>query len=128
MSIAFLYLLFVVLPSLDCFLRMVFGFGVFAVIVFAVCYAFNKPEYSEGDRIKGAEFLKNIRIALVIAIVTGFLGCFTPSKEEIYSIAGAYAVTNNAEMKKIPDNFLKAANAYLDKLNKTLEDKDRDNR
>lgn len=51
-------------------------------------------------------------------VILGTVGIFVPDSSQIYTVMGAYAVTNNQEMAKLPDNIAKAANAYLEKMSK----------
>jgi hypothetical protein len=96
---------------------MIFDFGLFAIVVFGVCWAFNVLEYDAEDKTKGAALLRNLRLATIIVVISGFINCFFPNQKAVYTIAGAYAVTNNEELAKLPNNVIKAANDYLEKLN-----------
>lgn len=117
MSVPLLYLLFVVLPSFSCFLSTICVFGILSVIIFGLCWAFNLPPDGASDEARGAAFLKNLRLSVVVVVVAGFLCCFLPDEKAVYTIAGAYAVTNDEELAKLPNNVIRAANDYLEKLN-----------
>lgn len=112
MSIFTLYLLFTVVPGLD---------G--ALTIFAVCSVLASIGLGVGvltafDDEK--EILYTwIKGTILFFVALTIVGIFVPNKDQILTIAGGYAVTNDAEMKKLPDNILKAANAYLEKVNET---------
>lgn len=74
-------------------------------------------EYDDDDKKKSAAVISYAKKLSGFVILLAILDVFLPDQSQIYTITGAYAVTNNAEMAKLPDNILKAANGYLEKLN-----------
>lgn len=110
MSILTLYFLLTLLPNMDMAIDISIGILVVAAVVFAICYSVEFDDKSKEPYLK---FLKNMITALIYLII---LGVFVPGKEQIVTMVGGYAVTNDQEMKKLPDNILKAANTYLERM------------
>lgn len=111
MSLFTLYLVFVVLPSLACWISIAAVLSTIAAgLIGSVCAVETEGE----ERKRGLRIAKKFLIA---AITTGMLSVFLPDKSQIYTVLGAYGATNSAEIMKLPDNIAKAANSYLEKLN-----------
>lgn len=111
MSLFTLYLVFVVLPSLACWISM-------AAFTFAMAAAvLGIASVGETYREEGKRAREAAKKSLIAAIITGILSIFLPSTSQIYTVIGAYGATNSAEIMKLPDNIAKAANSYLEKLN-----------
>ncbi len=54
-------------------------------------------------------------------LIFGFV--ISPSSEQLYTVAGGYVATNTKDVAKLPDNVIKAANAWLEKAADEAEPK-----
>lgn len=92
---------------------LVFGFIVWAVSKCDDSSEKDKEFYSKHVRLKA-------KIALAIAIVSVLLLVALPTREEAFLIYGGGTVIdyvqNNEEVKKIPDNAVKALNTWLETI------------
>lgn len=119
MSIWLLYLLFVIVPNLgDACAWLAVGSGIAAGISgFFFCIGSVFASMGDDDSKKFVPvlkpFFKNFMLAFLVCIL---LGVVTPSEKQLWTVAGGYAATNNAELKKLPDNVLKTANDFLEKV------------
>lgn len=117
MSITILYLLLVVLPSASSWLSfLTFLAGAGAVISLIITVA-NAPACGSDDEKKIASMQSLAKKFLIALLILGTFDIFLPDAQQVYSLAGAYAVTNDKELAKLPDNVLRAANSYLEKYN-----------
>lgn len=55
------------------------------------------------------------RTAILLTIVS-ILAPLVPNNRDLYVMIGGYYVTNNDEIKKMPNNVLKAANNFLEEF------------
>ena len=118
MSLPFLYLIFCVLPSAGSWALFFTILGIITLVVLGIGIGVMKlNECCDDDEKKSAEVINYAKKLSGFVILLAILSVFLPSQSQIYTITGAYAVTNNAEMAKLPDNILKAANGYLEKIN-----------
>lgn len=46
-----------------------------------------------------------------------------PTEKQLYVIAGGYVATNTKDIAKLPDNVVKAANAWLEKAAALADEK-----
>ena len=121
MTIAQLYLFMVILPNLHEFTSSPILFipifaligGVTAVIAGTVN---DEPAVS---KIGG----RSIKYAALIFSILSISFCISPSNSQIYTMAGGYAATNTKDIAKLPDNIVKAANAWLEKAAALADDK-----
>lgn len=111
MNIFTLYLLFTVLPGLNCALVIFLTCSVVAIICLGIG---SSLEYGDDNKGKYYPWIKKFIVAVIVLTI---ISIFVPGEKQILTIAGGYAVTNDAEVKKLPDNILKAANSYLEKIN-----------
>jgi O-antigen/teichoic acid export membrane protein len=117
MSLPFLYLIFCVLPSAAGWFGTFTILGIVTLIILGIAIAVMKSvEYDDDDKRKSAAVLSYMKKLSGFVVLLAILDVFLPDQSQIYTITGAYAVTNNAEIAKLPDNILKAANGYLEKL------------
>lgn len=62
---------------------------------------------------------KWLRPVLAVIVVCSMVSIFTPSKSDLYAIYGIGGtidyLKDNPEAQKLPDNLIKAANAFLEK-------------
>ena len=65
--------------------------------------------------------MKKWGIATCVSI--SLISTLIPSEKQLYFIAGGYAATNIAGIDKLPGNVVKAANDWLEGINKESEDK-----
>lgn len=119
MSITALYLLFVVIPNLGVYCRAAFTVCAIIACLVGIAAAIIFPD---NEKAGPSVWTWAIRFGVAAAIVA-FVGVFLPSDKQLYTIAGGYYATNNAELKKMPDNVFKAANSYLEKLQAHIEEK-----
>jgi hypothetical protein len=118
MSLPLLYLIFCVLPSAAEWVATFTVLGIITLVVLSVVLLLLKSvEYNDDDKAKSDATISYMKKLSGFVILLALLDVFLPDQSQIYTITGAYAVTNNAEMAKLPDNILKAANGYLEKLN-----------
>lgn len=117
MSLLTIYMLFCVLPSAADWISGVSFWVMLLLVAMFVVYAIGLISAdSESFKEKSARLLPFIKGFSVATIFLLLLDCTMPGKDQIYTMVGAYTVTNNAEMKKLPDNIVKAANAYLEEI------------
>jgi UDP-N-acetylmuramyl pentapeptide phosphotransferase/UDP-N-acetylglucosamine-1-phosphate transferase len=83
--------------------------GVITLIIGSIAYADDYKETSS----KVFSFTKKITLVICILLT---LKVLVPTEKQMYLMAGAYVVTNNEQIKQLPDNMLGAANAWLKKL------------
>lgn len=117
MNIWLLYLMFAVLPnaakSLDlaCFMAAVAI--LITIPIWLTCLAEEKVRAAA----RAIGWIKAEVIAIFVFMV---FAIFVPSEKQVWTIAGGYAATNDAELKKLPDNLLKTANDFLQKAQAKL--------
>lgn len=129
MSMFTLYLLFVIMPNLHdtvgmrSFLALI---GTMALIVYIVSRIGVATSRKDSDDM--ALSISGISVSKIIMttcfslfLLFYFIGIVTPDEDQVYKIAGGYIVTNDAELKKLPDNVFKVANDYLEKIQKKNE-------
>lgn len=116
MSILTLYFLFVLLPNLAhacgalCFLA---GIAfVITTIVYVVARCCDDKD-AKNAQIAMKPISNYSMLAFLIFLL---VNSASPDKDQIMMVAGAYAVTNSQDLKTLPDNLAKAANAFLGKL------------
>ncbi len=113
MSLGLLYFIFVIVPGLSSFLTGIFFIGTLILIGSGVlCGVTAENRDEEACKVAGKWF-KNTFITLAFCM---FISIFIPSEKQMLTLVGGYAVTNNEQIQKLPDNVLKAANAYLEGL------------
>lgn len=103
MTILELWFWFVALPALSAMASFLWLAIAFLIIVGFFAFMNNQLE---------KKFVKPFVILVFIAFVMGL----APSEKQALLVSGAYAVSNNEEIAKLPDNVAKAANAYLGKI------------
>ncbi len=118
MSLFQLYLFMVILPNIHSTLG---SLSIVALIIFlaiSVVLTISKAGALEDRGCSSvSQGLKNPwRIAAVVMIVVGALSIISPSDRQIYMVAGGYAATNTKDVEKLPENIVKAANNWLEKL------------
>ena len=123
MTLAQLYLFTVLIPNIGSTLNAI-------EIIFVVC-AFccgagliNAAAECDDDAIK---YWRKAALKFVWAIiVVGIISVPIPSEKELYTVAGGYIATNTKDVAKLPDNVVKAANAWLEKAAALADDKSKD--
>lgn len=122
MSIPFLWFLFCVLPNLSNLVSVMAPLAGFCIFVCTVILIPAKlAGGSDGDSILDVIQL-GYKFLIPTFIVSILLGVVTPNKDQLYMMAGGYAVTNSQEIMKLPDNIAKAANVYVGILTQHLEE------
>lgn len=112
MSLMLLYLVFVLVPNVKDWSQVTMGITGFSAAIFCVFGAL-----AVSDDIISSGLYKKILVSLIVCFsISSFLNTALPSNKQMLMIAGGYAVSNNAELKAMPENVLKAVNSYLDAL------------
>lgn len=120
MSIWLLYLLFVVIPNANVFTKGMVIASVSAAFV-AGFVIIMSLDFGPKETVKRGQFW--FKAGMASAVFFAFLSLFIPSDTQMWTVAGGYVAANNAELKKLPDNVLKTANSYLEKLQHSIEGK-----
>ena len=120
MSLSELYFLFIFLPGLGVvaiILAIILGVGYGLVLLVLVMV----DDLHDSDRFSKA--IKAKTKVIIVVIIFSIIGGITPSQKDMFLLVGGYAATNSKELAKLPDNVLKAANNYLDKIANQKEEK-----
>lgn len=111
MSIFTLYFIFVILPSLAVVITALLVLSLaISIVLFAFAFGTVRNEELAKSSLKKAKYFAGVFAALTL------ISIFVPSERQLYTIAGAYAITNIGEIDKLPKNLVDAANAYLEKI------------
>ena len=114
-----LWVLFTVIPGLECFFGITAFFSFVSAVVALVIGCNNGPKsYNSNDenilmQSTRSFCFKLSRNLIIYSIITAFITSFIPSEKSVYKIIGAYAVTNIEGIEKLPPNLVKAANNFL---------------
>ena len=116
MSIFELFLLTTIVPNLGVALGILLSMSIaWLCIMSFVCVI---SEF-DGDCVS---FLKkHIKKSIIVFTALLLLNVPMPSERQMLLVAGGYAATNNAEIKKLPTNAAKAVNAWLDAATEAAE-------
>lgn len=120
MTLTQLYFLTVVLPNSA---SVISGLSVFFYIVaggLIFCYFPVSDIVGKDEGIKVLAWGKRFLISAIIASLTTII---LPSQQQLYFLAGGYVATNTKDVAKLPDNVVKAANAWLEKAAALADDK-----
>ena len=102
-----------VLGNISALAGVVFAISI-GILFFSILRSF------DGDTIKPNK--KIFKISLIGIFVSLAIGILVPSKNELYAIYGVGSVLDYAksskEVQKLPDNAVKALNAYLENIQK----------
>lgn len=125
MSFFKLYLFFVALPHLGIAAGVLCGITGIGAVVATICHITNLTSQTfDKDAVKLMPYSKfYMRLLWPLLFLSMTLAVFSPSSDELWMVAGGYAATNDAELKKLPDNVFRAANDYLEKLHANTEKK-----
>ncbi len=122
MDLLQLYLFLVILPNIGNAVVTFVIIGILGLVSCLTVYGFAIIDEEENQE-KRKSLLRGIKIFGSILIISLIISSITPTDKQIYMVAGGYAATNDKELKKLPDNVLKAANSYLESLQKDLDKK-----
>lgn len=114
MSLGTLYLIFCVIPSFAYFLQGLQLLGFVGLTICGVAYLFIQADMRSIEDVPMKSWVIK---SLMVIFTSSALAIFIPDKNQVYLLTGAYAVSNSAEIARLPDNIAKAANRYLEKLN-----------
>ncbi len=112
MTITQLYLFTVILPNLGRFFDLMLGVFIIGLLVCALV-ALNTWIDSREEKIP--KLYRPVRFLVISSVVVGLIGVSLPSEKQLYMLAGGYVATNAKDVAKLPDNVVKAANAWLEK-------------
>lgn len=130
MSIFELWLLTTVIPNLNIITGITLTAG-FIVLGCLLVNALINIEVYEDSLYEGGKkkyesakaLIRNSKKFIVALFILATFNAIIPSERQMLIIAGGYAVTNNAEIKKLPTNAAKAVNAWLDVVEEAADDK-----
>lgn len=114
MSLLALYAIFVLIPNTRDLCQGIMAIGGFLWIIFCIF----GPLAAEDGLIKKSSVKMLIVSGVIVLSFAAILITILPSDKQMMLLAGGYAVTNDAELKLLPDNILKAANDYLGTITK----------
>lgn len=115
MEIWQLYLL-TVLPNLQTFFGVISILGFTYSLTTGVIILGTHSNYAgEVDKKTATEWAKTmkLRLCIVCVFIFGILGTLIPSQEQLLMIVGGYYVTNNKELKEMPNNLFEYINKKL---------------
>lgn len=121
MSLGLLYLFLVILPNAHStfdFLQGITWVMAGAILIVSGFVAGPAEEPESGKKL----FIWSIKAA-VLAAVFAIISIPLPSDDQVYRLAGGYVATNIKDIAKLPDNLVKAANAWLEKASDAAQDK-----
>jgi hypothetical protein len=107
-----LWLLTAFLPSINAWANTVFLLTSVAFSVYTAWF-FGTERYDDEDK-DGNPHKFKIKKWLYVWVISGVICSVIPSKQDMLLIVGGYAATNNAEIVKLPENVLKAANIWFE--------------
>lgn len=116
MSIFQLWLVTSLLPSLNTWANTTFLMTMFGFCLYAAWFYISERWDETGP--DGNPLRLNWRPWLWVWVVSGVVCSVIPSRSDLYLIVGGYAATQSAEVRALPDNVLKAANAWLESVQK----------
>jgi uncharacterized membrane protein len=88
------------------------------LVVFGIIFFMAAFMVFIGRTMTGSEASDEEHMGVAAKLFAGFivlliLSCAVPTKEDLYVMLGGYYATNDAELKKLPDNVLGAVNDFL---------------
>lgn len=121
MTLTQLYLFTVILPNA----YEIFNFlGATLFIGGAICLIVSAIIGGPGEEPEAAKLIFKYSIKFFItAAVLGIIAIPLPSQNQLYALAGGYVATNAKDVAKLPDNIVKAANAWLEKAAALADEK-----
>lgn len=125
MSLFQLYLFTVILPNIHgtfstlSFLSLILW--ILTIVIYGVCSC---VALDSSDARSAMPYIKyGFKFTTIIVIICTFFDVTTPSEKQLYTIAGGYVATNTQDVAKLPDNVVKAVNAWLEKATSYADDK-----
>lgn len=116
MTLMQLYFFTVILPNLYKMCDFLSG----ALIVVAIIFCVIAFLVIEQDNTARVLFRTAIKLC-ISAIILFLIEIPLPNDKQLYTLAGAYVVTNTKDINKLPNNVVKAANAWLENAAKSAE-------
>ena len=104
-----LYLFTVILPNINATLSILF----FSLIVGALVSLGRGAALYDDDDAK--QLFRHARKIFLWAGIVAIISIPFPCDKQLYTLAGGYVATNTKDIAKLPDNVVKAANAWLKK-------------
>jgi hypothetical protein len=112
MTLTQLYLFTVILPNISA----TFTFFAISLICLTVGALFIALLAASGDaEEKAPRFIALSKKAFIWLCVLSVVALPFPTEKQLYTLAGGYVATNAKDVSKLPDNVVKAANAWLEK-------------
>ena len=111
MSIFMLWLLLVVLPGLKDVVIPIAILSGMAILVVSLTVNYDDGSMSEHTARKCWNVVRALVFTVFVCMV---LTAILPSRSDVYTIAGAYLVTNVENIEKLPANVVTAANKLLE--------------
>lgn len=106
--------------DISVFLTTIFVLLIIATIVCGIALIINTIEDNEDLCCK---FKYAAKIFTIITFISGILCSLSPSTKTFIAMYTIPTIVNNKEVQKLPENLVKFANGYLDKLNKKEDNK-----
>ena len=117
MSVFELWALFVALPTLE-------GISTFILVLLCITFVAIGIIFliSEGESWDGTKmFLEKFKSILIGLLLLGVVGNFVPNEKQIALIIGGAVATNTEGVEKLPENLVKAANSFLERMQEEAE-------
>ena len=119
MSLFLLWLLFVLLPNILEWAPPILVLGSILWVAGTVV-GFSCPDDEWPPEAK-SRFIKTVkRLGWTLCVMFVFVMC-APSERAVYTIAGAYIITNTEGVTNLPQNLVGAANRFLEDYNTSKE-------
>lgn len=120
MSLTQLYVLFILLPGLG---KALCAIGAISLSIYGIAFLATGMIGLCESKWEPIKSLLKYKALPIIAVIFVMIGSMLPSQKDMIILTGAYGVTNNKEMIKLPDNVLKALNYYLEQIPMNKEEK-----
>ncbi len=114
MTFWLLYII-VMLPSVGSLFLHIAAASTVAIAIFSVAFFMATAEESPAEWIR--LWKRNIKIAVVVFIISLPIGLTIPTTHQMYSLVGGYYVINMEGVSDLPPKVVAAMNTFLDTYN-----------